>query len=236
MEFINCGHRGAMSVSPENTMASFQLAAAQGANELELDLRLSKDGVLVVIHDATVDRTTDGSGAVSDMTYDELRALDAGDGQQIPSFDEVLAGTDTRLQVEIKDPDVVDPLVELLRSRPDEVDRISPTCFAADTIAALATRLPGCVVGLIGRAGTPETVTQAAELGARRVLLGWSGTDQALVTRAQERGLHYNVWPVNTPDQLRDAAALGVDGFTTDYPPLMFDHGYRLTDGRLVAP
>ncbi|WP_129667301.1 glycerophosphodiester phosphodiesterase [Phytoactinopolyspora endophytica] len=235
MDFINCGHRGAMSVSPENTMESFRLAVEQGANELELDLRLSKDGALVVIHDATVDRTTDGSGAVSDMTFDELRALDAGGGQQIPSFDEVLAGTDARLQVEIKDPDVVDNLVDVLQRRPDDADRVSPTCFDPKTISVLAARLPGCVVGLINQTGSTETVAEAQELGARRVLFGWPGTDQALVTHAQERGLYYNVWLVNTPEQLYDAAALGVNGFTTDYPPLLFEHGYTISDGRLVT-
>ncbi|NDL60881.1 glycerophosphodiester phosphodiesterase [Phytoactinopolyspora mesophila] len=236
MDFTNCGHRGAMSVSPENTMASFRLAAEQGANEIELDLRLSKDGEIVVIHDTTVDRTTDGSGAVADFTAEELRALDAGNGQSIPTFEEVLDGTDVRLQIEIKDPAVIEPLVALLAQRPEEIQRLSPCCFDEEIVAILARELPSTVVGLISKTGSPELLDRADQLGAQRVLVGWTGTDRELARAAQERGLHFNVWPVNTAGQLNDAVELGVDGFTTDHPPLLFENGYEIRDGRLVRP
>jgi glycerophosphoryl diester phosphodiesterase len=234
MEFMNCGHRGAMSVSPENTMASFALAAEQGANELELDLRVSADGVLVVIHDATVDRTTNGTGEVAAMTYAELRALDAGDGQQIPAFNEVVDGTDVRLQVEIKAPEAIDGLVAAIEQDPGLGQRVSPCCFTPEIVEELAERLPDCAAGLISKQASVGLLDQAEKIGARRVLFGWPGADQALVDDARERGLHVNVWPVNTPEQLRDAVALGVDGFTTDYPPLLFENGYTIQNGRLV--
>jgi glycerophosphoryl diester phosphodiesterase len=234
MDFTNCGHRGAMSTAPENTMASFRLAAEQGANELELDLRLSKDGVIVVIHDDTVDRTTDGSGAVADLTAEELRTLDAGNGETIPTFEEVLDGTDVRLQIEIKDPAVIDPLVALLDQRPEEIQRLSPCCFDEDTVALLSRRLPSTVVGLISKTGSHELLERAVDLGAGRVLVGWAGTDRELVRAARDRGLHFSVWPVNTAEQLHNAVELGVDGFTTDHPPLLFENGYKLHDGRLT--
>lgn len=235
MEFANCAHRGAMTVAPENTLEAFRLAVEQGANEVELDLRLSKDGFLVVMHDATVERTTGARGAVADLTYAELRDLDAGEGQRIPSLVEVLDRIDVRLQVEIKDPAVIAPLADLIARRPGEVERISPCSFDEASVSAVAERLPGAIAGLISKAGAPETVRRAESLGARRVLFGWPGTDRALVEQAQQRGLHVNVWPVNTPAQLADAAALGVDGFTTDYPPLLGENGYTVSGGRLVA-
>src|SRR5215475_8610435 len=77
-------HRGSMAIEPENTLRSFRRARSDGADEIELDLRLSADGEVVVIHDATVDRTTDGTGRVDAMSLDELRGLDAGLGERIP--------------------------------------------------------------------------------------------------------------------------------------------------------
>jgi glycerophosphoryl diester phosphodiesterase len=84
-------HRGGPALGPESTLATYQRAIDAGVQWLELDVQMSKDGVLVVIHDETVDRTTNGTGAVADLTFDELRKLDAGEGQKIPSFDEAVA-------------------------------------------------------------------------------------------------------------------------------------------------
>lgn len=211
-----CAHRGSPSVLPENTVGSFLQAVEEGADEIELDLRLSADGRLVVMHDATVDRTTDGTGAVAELTLRELQALDAGGGARIPSFEEVLDGVGARLQVEIKAPEAAGPLAELLRDRPDDLARISPCCFDPDVVAELVRLFPDAPVGLIASAGSAESLDRAVELGASRVLFGWAGTDRALVEKAQAHGLEFSVWLVNTPEQLRDARALGVDGFTTD--------------------
>lgn len=84
MNFLTIGHRGVMGVEPENTLRSFVAAQEAGLDVIELDLHQSKDGALVVMHDARVDRTTDGTGAIADKTLDELRALDAGRGERIP--------------------------------------------------------------------------------------------------------------------------------------------------------
>ncbi len=83
-------HRGGLAYEPENTLAAFQNAIDQGARWLEFDVQMTKDGALVVIHDETVDRTTNGTGAVRDLTLEQIRALDAGQGQKVPTFEEVL--------------------------------------------------------------------------------------------------------------------------------------------------
>ncbi|WP_158542992.1 glycerophosphodiester phosphodiesterase [Phytoactinopolyspora halophila] len=236
MEFINCAQRGLRRAAPENTIASFELAVEHGANEIELDLRLSRDGTIVVMHDATVDRTTNGTGGVHELTYDELRALDAGGGARIPTFDEVLDAVDVRLQVHLKDPAVIEPLRTLLTRRRDDRERISPCSFDLGCVSVLADQLPGCVVGLVRRTGRRDVVLDAEAHGARRVVFGWTGMDADLVAFARDRGVHCSVWPVNTAEQLHDAVALGVDGFTTDHPSLLFDHGYAVHDGALVLP
>ena len=99
-------HRGASNVAPENTVRAIEAAVELGVAGVEIDVRESADGVPVVIHDATVDRTTDGSGAVGDHTVEELRALDAGDGEPVPTLDEALAalGPGTLAVVELKEP------------------------------------------------------------------------------------------------------------------------------------
>lgn len=217
---VMCAHRGSPAAAPENTLASFRRAVDEGADEIELDLRVSADGRLVVLHDDTVDRTTDGTGAVAELTFEELQALDAG-GEPIPSFEAVLDAVGAPLQVEIKAPEAVGPLGDLLRARPAELGRISPCSFDPDVVAGLVRLFPSAPVGLIAAAGSAESVALAAGLGASRVLFGWPGTTRELVEQAHRRGLDVSVWPVQTPAQLRAARDLGVDGFTTDHPAVI---------------
>jgi glycerophosphoryl diester phosphodiesterase len=103
LNFLTIGHRGIMGVEPENTLRSFIAAQQAGLDLIELDLHLSKDGALVVMHDADVDRTTDGSGPIAEKTLAELRVLDAGRGERVPVFEEVLDAVTAPLQAEIKD-------------------------------------------------------------------------------------------------------------------------------------
>ncbi|MDW6064895.1 glycerophosphodiester phosphodiesterase family protein [Streptomyces sp. FXJ1.4098] len=99
------GHRGARADEPENTLRSFRRAHRVGAEGVELDVRVSRDGHLVVIHDATVDRTTDGTGEVAALSLAELRELDAGQGERIPTLREALDAFPGLVQVEIKAPE-----------------------------------------------------------------------------------------------------------------------------------
>src|SRR5690606_38437300 len=117
LNFLTIGHRGVMGVAPENTLRSFVAAQEAGLDVIELDLHLSKDGALVVMHDTTVDRTTDGTGLVAERTLDELRALDAGQGERIPLFDEVLEAVRTPLQAEVKDVRAARALAEVMNER-----------------------------------------------------------------------------------------------------------------------
>jgi glycerophosphoryl diester phosphodiesterase len=98
----NIGHRGAAGLEPENTLRSFSRATVEGADAVELDLRLTRDDHLVVLHDAMVDRTTDGSGPAAGMTLEELKRLDAGLGERVPTFEETLEVTDLPIYAELK--------------------------------------------------------------------------------------------------------------------------------------
>lgn len=115
------GHRGASIERPENTLAAFELAFAHGAEGIELDVALSADGVPVVMHDRSIDRTTDGSGDVDQLTLEQLRAVDAGAGERIPTLDEVLALAAEQgrvVNIEIKAADAAAAVLEVVRRHP----------------------------------------------------------------------------------------------------------------------
>ena len=229
------GHRGAAELAPENTLAGMALAVQIGVNELETDLRLSKDGEIVLMHDETVDRTTNGTGRVNDLTLAELRALDAGNGEQIPTFRELLDATSVSLQIEIKDAKVIDPLLEFLRDRESDLPRLKPTSFDRDSVRRMAEGLGQARVGLISKDSGPALLDEAAELGARRVLVGYHAVTEEFVSAAHERGFRVDLWPITTPEQVRRTVEIGADGFTTDDPRIVGPAGFTVTPSGLVA-
>lgn len=130
-----------MGVEPENTLRSFVAAQEAGLDAIELDLHLSKDGALVVMHDIDVDRTTDGSGPIAEKTLAELRTLDAGLGERVPVFEEVLDAVRTPLQAEIKDVQAARALAEIMRRR-DLTGRVEVSSFHDEAVAEVAGSCP----------------------------------------------------------------------------------------------
>ncbi|GAA3155724.1 glycerophosphodiester phosphodiesterase family protein [Streptomyces rameus] len=219
MNFLTIGHRGVMGVEPENTLRSFAAAQRAGLDLIELDLHLSKDGALVVMHDAEVDRTTDGSGPIAEKTLAELRALDAGRGERVPVFEEVLEAVRTPLQAEIKDVAAARALAEVMRAR-DLTTRVEVSSFHDEAVAEIARLVPGVRTALIaGRYGT-EVVDRAVAVGAATVCLDIRRLTLEVVEHARASGLRVIGWVVNTQDHLRLVRALGLDGATTDYPEI----------------
>ncbi|WP_330477274.1 glycerophosphodiester phosphodiesterase family protein [Streptomyces platensis] len=219
MSFLTIGHRGMMGVEPENTLRSFVRAEQEGLDVIELDLHLSKDGALVVMHDADVDRTTDGAGPISERTLAELRELDAGRGERIPVFEEVVAAVKASLQAEIKDVAAAQALAEVLRSR-DLVDRVDVISFHDEALAAIRTLLPGVRTALVGSRYGADVVDRALAVGATMLSLNIRRLTLELVERAHAAQLKVVAWTVNTHDQLRLARGLGLDGVVTDLPEI----------------
>ncbi|MBT3162378.1 glycerophosphodiester phosphodiesterase [Streptomyces sp. Vc74B-19] len=219
MNFLTIGHRGVMGVEPENTLRSFVAAQEAGLDVIELDLHLSKDGALVVMHDARVDRTTDGTGAIADKTLDELRALDAGRGERVPLFTEVLDAVHTPLQAEIKDVRAARALAEVMNGR-GLADRVEVASFHDEAIAEIARLVPGVRTALVaGRYGT-DVVDRAVAVGASRLCLNIRRITLEVVEHARKADLSVFGWVVNTQDHLRLVRALGLDGATTDHPEI----------------
>ncbi|MET8950168.1 glycerophosphodiester phosphodiesterase [Streptomyces sp. NPDC004393] len=219
MNFLTIGHRGVMGVEPENTLRSFVAAERAGLDLIELDLHLSKDGALVIMHDAEVDRTTDGTGPIAEKTVAELRALDAGLGERVPVFEEVLDAVRTPLQAEIKDVAAARALAEVMHRR-DLVGRVEVSSFQAEAITEIARLVPGVRTALIaGRYGT-DVVDEAVAAGAGTVCLNIRRLTLEVVEHARKADLRIIAWVVNTLDHLRLVRALELDGATTDYPEI----------------
>ncbi|WP_416955604.1 glycerophosphodiester phosphodiesterase [Streptomyces sp. Agncl-13] len=219
MNFLTIGHRGVMGLEPENTLRSFVAAEQAGLDVIELDLHLSKDGALVVMHDADVDRTTDGTGPTAERTLGELRTLDAGRGERVPVFEEVLDAVGSPIQAEIKDLAAARALAEVMHRR-NLVERVEVSSFHDEAIAEIARLVPGVRTALIASRFGPDVVERATEAGAETVCLNIRRLTLEVVEAARKADLKIIGWVVNTQDQLRLVRALGLDGATTDYPEI----------------
>lgn len=208
-----------MGVEPENTLRSFVAADRAGLDVIELDLHLSKDGALVVMHDADVDRTTDGTGPIADKTLAELRALDAGRGERVPTFEEVLDAVRAPLQAEIKDTAAARALAEVMLRR-DLVGRVEVLSFHDEAVAEIARLVPGVRTALVASRYGPDVVDRAVAAGAATLVLNIRRLTLEVVEKARKANLRIIGWVVNTQDHLRLVRALQLDGATTDYPDI----------------
>mgnify|MGYP001626244011 CR=1 FL=1 len=206
------GHRGFPRLFPENTVPSFIKAVELGADGVEMDVHLSRDGFPVVIHDYTVERTTDGKGYVSSLTLDELRSLEHGakfgmKGTKIPTLEEVLKrGSSIYRGIEQKVVDCV--LREKVRAR--------IVSFDYDAIARVRKAWPEGETGIIFVGRPPYFVDIARSLGS-----GWLHAARDLVERgdaelAHRKGLKLDVWAPSREDEIRDAISLNPDSITTN--------------------
>ncbi len=217
---IITGHRGALGSEPENTLRSFRRAVEDGCDEIELDLRVTSDGVLIVLHDATVDRTTNGSGPVDALTFEQLRKLDAGQGEVVPTWAETVEAVAVRFQAEVKAAAAVPLLVKSLQADPALAARTLVTSSHADILLAVRQAMPSADTGLIfGR--TPDVadvlaLTKAAQAGT--ALCGIAGLTVDAVEKLHRDGLAVTAWPVPDPETYARAVELAVDGITTDHP------------------
>ncbi|KQC07632.1 MAG: hypothetical protein APR55_00820 [Methanolinea sp. SDB] len=211
------GHRGAKALEPENTLRALR-RGMDCANYVEIDVRMSSDGELVVIHDPTLERTTNGTGRVGDHTFRELRELDAGKGEKIPTLSEVLelTGGSSGLVLEIKEPGTEDLIsIEVARCRPD---RLLVVSFHEESIAAIGKILPDTATGLIISEKNPVSIENACILGAAAVLTKMTVLKPAMVTEAHEKGLMVISWTLNTRKDYHAAEMMNVDGIATDDP------------------
>lgn len=207
------GHRGAPAHVPENTLASFDHAATCGVDAIELDVRLAADGQVIVLHDATLDRTTTGSGPAALLTADELAAYD------VPRYAAVLDLLRGRCQVtcEVKEAAAWPAALEITRAA-DALATTVFTCFDHGVIEALRAAEPACRAG--GLTGGPDAafIARMAACGAELADVLWSSLTAEWTAAAQAAGLRVRAWTCNDEAALRHALAAGADGLMSDDP------------------
>ena len=227
------GHRGASGYAPENTLPSFEKALACGANMIEFDVHLSKDGHLVVIHDPSVDRTTNGSGLIREMTLKQIKKLDAGSwfspefkDVTIPTFEETvdLIKGRAKFQIEIKNNDLYKGLEEkLVKAIYDSGIREDSiiTSFKFSSIKKIKEIDSRIQVALIfGNFGNnpKDPWGDICSIGGEVLNPKWTWVTSEKVQKAHDKGILVCAWIVNDIDKMRYLLTLGVDGITTDFP------------------
>jgi glycerophosphoryl diester phosphodiesterase len=229
-------HRGAKAHAPENTLASFELAAQCGAPAIELDVKLTADKEVVVLHDPTLDRTTNGHGRLVDHTLAQIRELDAGScfspefrGERIPTLSEVFeaVGKKVFINVELTNyettgDDLVERVVALVR-RHSMQERVLFSSFHPFNLMKARRLIPEIPLGLLALEGNPGWWMRG--LGSwvfpHDALHPYTlDVDAHLVERVHHRGRRVHVWTVNQPEDMRRLFDLKVDGIFTDDPAL----------------
>ncbi len=218
-------HRGASAELPENSLPAFARAIERGAYGIELDVHLSRDGVPVIIHDETVDRTTRGTGAVADMDLAELALLDAGNGLRIPTLDDVLnvIGDVVHVDIEVKAAVAADAVLEATSRRP--ALRFAVSSFNHDVLRHVRVKEADVELWPLTVGVTDEALGAAAELGSPCLAIHEGFINDDIVKYLHTRGLEAWVWTVNDPDRAAELTRLGVSGICTDDPERLLRAG-----------
>jgi glycerophosphoryl diester phosphodiesterase len=216
------GHRGAMAYEPENTLRSFRRALELGADGVEFDVHLSKDEVPVVIHDSTLDRTTNGKGDVHAFTARQLQGLDAGKGEHVPTLREVIEEFAGKLvlQAEIKQADAVEPVVRLL----EEMGCVHDAWLSSFWHRAMAEAKelnPKVKAGILFECNPVDAVRLARDARADALHPDHRYIDAGLMKAARDAGLAVLAWTANTPQAVDRLLALGADAIASNTPDLV---------------
>lgn len=222
--FTVIGHRGARGHAPENTLLGIDTGIALGAPWVEFDVQLHPSGALLVFHDLTLDRTTNGSGFLADQPLAALRALDAGAGQTIPTLQEVLDLVDQRVGVNIELKSAggtAEAVAAVIRSYVDAgwpVDKFLVSSFHLPELWEFKQLAPEIPIGAL-LCGVPlDWAGCALELGAATLNLSSEFVDPRLIADAHAHGIKVYVYTVNDVAEMRLLRGMGVDGVFTDHP------------------
>jgi len=217
------GHKGASAITPENTLRAFQKAIELHADYVEFDSHLTKDGEIVIIHDADTFNSTGVHGLIRDKTLEEIKKLDAGEGERIPTLQELIAIAKGKigLQLEIKSTGLLEKMVQILRKE-DLIQNSIVSSFLYDELIKLKEIEPKIKIGfllpveLVRSRLIERKVLKCAKEGFYAIHPHFSRVDKEIIGFAHTNDLKVNVWTVNDSDTMKNLIQMGVDGIITD--------------------
>lgn len=218
------GHRGAKGFLAENTLESFRKAIDLGANAIELDVHICATGEIVVLHDFTVDRTTNGFGEVHKYTLSELKKLKVEELYRIPLLEEVLdlvAGK-CWVNIELKGHGTAEPVAELIKKYVDKkgwmYDDFIVSSFQKEELKRIKKQNPEIPIGVLSQASVEQAMDWADQLSAKAIHPHFSLLTEDNCREAHAKGYSIFTWTVNEEEDIRRVKALGVDGIISDFP------------------
>ena len=219
------GHRGAAGLVPENTLKGFRYAIELGVDYVECDVHLTRDGHLIVMHDERVDRTTNGTGLIRELDFATIRSLDAGEGEVVPTLDEVLETIKGHVQLlcELKGRGVAAAAVEAVLNHGMAKDVVF-TSFRQQELLRVKEIDPHLRVGQIFVNPTEEDIVRAAEMGASGIGVQYKNVCLRIIEQARAHNLEIRAWNPDTLPEQQAMLALGVDGISTNRPDILIDY------------
>jgi len=218
---LKIGHRGARAYEPENTLSSFRRAMELGVDAIELDVRKTKDNQIVVIHNSDLNKTTNGNGAVSDLTLEEIKKFVTDKDEHIPTLEEVLdaVGRRVKVLVELKETGTEESVLDLIK-RKKLTEDVIVISFHEDVLRKVRELNSEVATGLI-YVRHKNPIQSALELKAEYLLPLYRFTHSSNVKKAHEKGLKVIVWTINTKEEAIEYKKKGVDGIATDRPDIL---------------
>ncbi|MHA1614410.1 MAG: glycerophosphodiester phosphodiesterase [Candidatus Thorarchaeota archaeon] len=212
-------HRGASGLAPENTLAAHRVAFRTGAHMIETDVQETEDGKLVCIHDFDVDRTTNGAGAIAELSYREIRELDAGDGERIPSLEEVLDYTRSKLKlnIELKVTDIEKKVLNLVKER-KMIPEVTISSFLHGTLISTRNLDTEVSTAVLVTKLRDDMISYVNELEANALNPNHKTISPVLVNDAHSNKVLIFPWTVNDASRMKALYNMGVDGIITDFP------------------
>ncbi len=216
------GHRGARGLEPENTMRSYQKGLELNVDYIECDVHMTRDNHIVLMHDHTVDRTTDGDGPVNSFTFDEIRRLDAGKGERVPTLQELLdlAQGKVKLHIELKDETATEATVGMVEENGMERE-VFLTSGNTETLRRVRELNASIPTEHIFGNPPEDAIERALSVGAKRISCHISHLTSELVQKAHESNIQVIAWPPNTVEEAAKAMECNVDLICTDRPDIV---------------
>ena len=224
-------HRGGSELAPENTLPAFQLAYEIGTHMVETDVHETKDGKLVCIHDYDVDRTTNGTGAIADLTYREIRDLDAGNGAKIPTLAEVLDFVRGKMNfnIELKVTEIEKEVLAAVKQR-DMISDVTISSFLHGTLISMKSLEASISTAVLTTKVPDQIISYVIEHEANALNPDYKNIRSEIIAEAHSNKIQVFPWTVNDSKNMQTLYEMGVDGIITDCPDVALEIVKKLHD------